>query len=245
MKTPPPNSTHKRTPPYVARAMFVVLGLAAWFWTQSLIGHRAFPAGMIGDGVHSLTAPIHQYLIQNRSAANALLIVSSGFIDLFGIFLLARGIFGPSIRPFLALLMVFALRQMCQATCALPPPDEMIWRNPGFPSLLVTYGVANDLFFSGHTALAVLGAIELAQFRRRWLTWAGITIAIFEAFTVLVLRAHYTMDVFTGAVTAIVVSGAALRFAPAVDQALIRFFHRKQKQSDATTAQPQQSPTAL
>ena len=27
-----------------------------------------------------------------------------------------------------------------------------------FPSLLVTYGVSNDMFFSGHTAMAVLGA---------------------------------------------------------------------------------------
>ena len=39
----------------------------------------------------------------------------------------------------------------------------MIWRNPGFPSLLVTYGTASDLFFSGHTAIAVYGALELAH----------------------------------------------------------------------------------
>jgi hypothetical protein len=38
----------------------------------------------------------------------------------------------------------------------------MIWRYPGVPSLLVTYGTSNDLFFSGHTALAVYGSIELA-----------------------------------------------------------------------------------
>jgi len=48
-----------------------------------------------------------------------------------------------------------------QAVCALPPPPNMIWHYPGFPSLLVTYHVANDFFFSGHTAIAVFGAIEL------------------------------------------------------------------------------------
>jgi len=36
----------------------------------------------------------------------------------------------------------------------------MIWRHPGIPSLLVTYDVATDFFFSGHTAIAVLASIE-------------------------------------------------------------------------------------
>ena len=42
----------------------------------------------------------------------------------------------------------------------------MIWHDPGFPSFLVTYHVANDFFFSGHTAIAVFGAIELSRMRR-------------------------------------------------------------------------------
>ena len=227
-------------PPWVAHLAFVVLGLVAWFWTQSLIGHRAFPAGNIGDGLHRLTNPMHQYLVQNDAVANGLLIISSALIDTLGIFLLASGIFGPSIRPFLALLMLFALRQICQALCALPPPDQMIWRNPGFPSLLVTYGVANDLFFSGHTAIAVLGAIELSRLGRRWLALAGIAIALFEAITVLVLRAHYTMDVFTGAVTALLVSMVAVRLAPAMDSQIVRLFHRKcaEKLTETAPIQP-------
>jgi hypothetical protein len=35
---------------------------------------------------------------------------------------------------------------------------------------------------------------------------------------VLVLRAHYTMDVFTGAVTALWVSSAAAALAPVIDR---------------------------
>ena len=210
---------------WALRAAFVVLGLAAWFWTQSLIGRRAFPAGTVGDGLHILSAPVHRYLFEHAQAANSLLIVSSGFIDLFGILLLGRSIFGPSIRPFLSLLLVFGLRQLCQGLCALPPPEEMIWRYPGFPSLLVTYGVANDLFFSGHTAIAALGAIELASLGRRWLMVAGVLVALFEVSAVLALRAHYTMDVFTGAVTALLVAGIAFRLAPPLDKLLARAFH--------------------
>ena len=36
---------------------------------------------------------------------------------------------------------------------------------------------------------------------RRWLTGLAVFVVVFESLTVLVLRAHYTMDVFTGMVT--------------------------------------------
>jgi membrane-associated phospholipid phosphatase len=81
----------------------------------------------------------------------------------------------------------------------------MIWRHPGFPSLLVTYGTSNDLFFSGHTAIAVYGAMELGRLGRRWAV-LGMLIALFEMAAVLVLRAHYTMDVFAGAAAAVCVN---------------------------------------
>lgn len=213
--------------PWWVRAILIALGLALWFWTQALIGSRAFPANGIGDGLHVLTQPLHQYLLDHPRAANALLIMSSACIDLLGIFLLGRSIFGPTIRPFLALMMVFALRQTCQWLCALPPPEGMIWRYPGFPSLLVTYGVGNDLFFSGHTAIAFVGAVELARTGSRWLGALGCAVALFEVAAVLALRAHYTMDVFTGAVTAMAVSALAAKLAPCCDRTLARLARRR------------------
>lgn len=207
------------------RAAFVVVGLAAWFWTQGLIGSRTQPAESptgIGDGVHELLAPANRYLTKHPIAADRLLICSSAVIDLLGVFLLASSIFGPSVRPFLGLLLLFMMRQICQLLCALPPPEGVIWRAPGIPSLLVTYDVATDFFFSGHTGLAVLGAVELARVGgRRWM-WLGLLIVLFEASAVLVLRAHYTMDVFTGAVAARYASILALRWAPWCDGWLAR-----------------------
>ncbi len=192
---------------YLLRSAAVACALIAWFWTQSLIGSRGFPVnGQIVDGVHLYTASLHQYLLSHPIAANWLLILSSLVIDMLAIFLLASSIFGSSMRPFFELLSVFALRQICQGLCALPPPEGMLWFYPGFPSLLVTYGVATDLFFSGHTAIAVLGAVELARLPLRGTTFLGIFIALFEASTVLVLRAHYFMDVFTGAAVALLIA---------------------------------------
>jgi hypothetical protein len=200
--------------------LFVAAGLGLWFWSQSLIGKRSFPEGTVGDVVHLWTAPLHDYLIDNPRAANALLITSSAVVDLVGVGLLALSIFGRSVRPFVGLLLLFALRQICQGLCALPAPDAMIWHTTGVPTLLVTYGVSTDLFFSGHTGLAVLGAVELARTGKKPLAALGLAIALFEALTVLILRAHYTMDVFTGAVTALLVSQAASQVAPYFDRLL-------------------------
>ena len=201
------------------RVVATVAALAMWFWTQSLIGSRA-PSEGIGDVLHNLFAGLNFYFGEHASAANVLLIVTSGFIDLFGLFLVAEWIFLGRSRAFLGLVLLLGMRQVMQALCALPAPPNMIWRYPGFPSLFVTYNVGNDYFFSGHTAIAVFGAIEVARFRRQWLTAFALTVVVFEVATVLILRAHYTMDVFAGAVTALWVAALCESIGPRVDRLL-------------------------
>lgn len=203
------------------RLVVTVVVLAIWFWTQSLLGARTPPAaGGMGDALHNLTAGWNSYLAQNPAAANALLIVSSAVIDALGVFLLGSWLFGGSVRPFLGLVLLMLLRQVLQTLCSLPVPAGMIWHYPGFPSLLVTYLVANDFFFSGHTAIAVFGAIELARFRKPWLTVSAILLVLFEAAAVIVLRAHYTMDVFAGILAALWVARISERISPPLDRRL-------------------------
>ncbi|HEY1380515.1 MAG TPA: phosphatase PAP2-related protein [Gemmataceae bacterium] len=209
-------------PPASLRLVLVIVGLGVWHLTQSLIKHRPTGTGVIGDGLHALTARAFAFLTAHPAWADRLLIVSSLGIDVLGVFVLVESIVGPSVRPFLGLLILFGLRQLCQAVTALPPPAGMIWRSPGVPSLLVTYGVSNDLFFSGHTALAVYGAIELGRWGGPAWAAAGAALAVFECAVVIVLRAHYTMDVFTGAVTAFAAAVVAEWLAPGCDAALVR-----------------------
>ncbi len=203
------------------RLLVTGIVLALWFWTQSLIGARTAPESGIGDTLHNVTAGLNSYFARNAGAADALLIVSSGLIDALGFFLLGRWLFGGSVRPFLGLFLLMTLRQVMQAICALPPPPNMIWHYPGFPSLLVTYHVANDFFFSGHTAIAVFGAIELSRLRRNWLTVVAVLLVVFEIATVLTLRAHYTMDVFTGIVAALWIARLSDRISPRLDRLII------------------------
>jgi hypothetical protein len=207
----------------IRRVMLTALALGIWFWTQSLIARRAAPPSGIGDALHTLTAGLNSYFYHSPAAANALLILSSAFIDGLGLFLLVRWLFGPSVRPFLGLVLLLGLRQVLEAICALPAPPNMIWHYPGFPSLLVTYNVGNDFFFSGHTAIAVFGGIELARLGKQWLTLLAVAIVLFEIATVLILRAHYTMDVFTGILAALCAARFSTVVSPRIDAWLSSF----------------------
>jgi hypothetical protein len=53
-----------------------------------------------------------------------------------------------------------------------------------------------------------------------WLIGLVVLVALFEIVTVLAVRAHYTMDVFTGLVAALLVAGVAWKVGPACDAAL-------------------------
>jgi hypothetical protein len=209
-------SAHKRHR-LIRRIVLTVLALAIWFWTQSLIAQRAAPAMGVGDALHTMTAGLNSYFYRSPRAADALLILSSALIDGLGLFLLGRWLFGPSVRPFLGLVLLLGVRQILQAICALPAPPNMIWHYPGFPSALVTYNVGNDFFFSGHTAIAVFSGIELARLGKPWLTIVAVGIVLFEIATVLILRAHYTMDVFTGILAALCAARFCTVVAPRMD----------------------------
>src|SRR5258707_13612199 len=109
---------------FAFRLALTAVALAIWFWAQSLIGGRATPASGIGDRIHDVTGPANFYLHLHPAAANGLLIVSSGIIDLLGIFLLSIWIFRGEARPFVGLVIVLGLRQIMQGCIALPAPPD-------------------------------------------------------------------------------------------------------------------------
>ncbi|MSU22448.1 MAG: hypothetical protein EXS32_01340 [Opitutus sp.] len=202
---------------FAVRLGFVAVALVLWFWTQRLISAKAPANGGVGDRLHDWSAPLHSWFLTNPRATDLTLILTSALIDAFGLYLLASAVFGSTVQPFIAILILFAMRQACQAICTLPIPPGSIWRHPGFPSLFVTYGTSNDFFFSGHTAISVLGAIQLAHTAPPWLALLGAIVAGIEAIIVIILRAHYTMDVFAALFAAWGADGLARHLAPQVD----------------------------
>ena len=131
---------------------FVVLAVWLWFWSQRAISRKPPPpvAGGIGDRLFTWGTPVNRWYHDHPRAADLTLIVTSFFIDVLAVYMFAVTVVGDTLRPFLAVLVVFAMRQLCEYLVTLPDPDGMIWRHPGSPSLLVTYKTENDFFFSGH-----------------------------------------------------------------------------------------------
>jgi hypothetical protein len=68
--------------------------------------------------------------------------------------------------------------------------------------------------------LAVFGAVELARWGGSRLVPAGVAIVLFETLTVLCLRAHWTMDVYAGIVSALLVAFLVNKIARPVDRLL-------------------------
>jgi hypothetical protein len=210
----------------IVRLACIAAGLGLWYVSQRLLARRdsgtsSGTAGggvLIDDPIHRHTAGLNRYLRDHPPVADRLLVCSSLVIDLLGIYVFVLAIAGPSFEPFVGLLILFGMRQVCQALCPLPPPPGMIWRHPGFPSLLVTYGTANDMFFSGHTSLAVFGAATLAAHAGMPVMAIGWTVVVFEISTVLVLRAHYTMDVLAGVIAALYARRLGLDIGPVMDR---------------------------
>ncbi len=197
----------------------VAVAYGAWHWTQKKLGQRQQQdSNQVVDLVHVWTAQLNEKINQTPRLSQALIFSSSLIVDILGVYLIFSAVFGNQIRPLIGLIILFSLRQINQAITLLPTPKGMIWKNPGFPSLFVTYKVSNDLFFSGHTALATYGLIEIAA-SANGLFWSllAVIIAIYEIIVVLLLRAHWTMDVFTGAVTALWVFQIASYVSPSLD----------------------------
>ena len=64
---------------------------------------------------------------------------------------------------------------------------------PAFPGPLSFLVFQNDLFFSGHTAIPFLAFLVYKDYKIRWFFLAA---SILMAATVLLMHAHYSIDVF-------------------------------------------------
>jgi len=59
-----------------------------------------------------------------------------------------------------------------------------------------------------------------SRLHRNWLRAAAVLLVVFEIATVLILRAHYTMDIFAGMVAALWIANFTERISPRFDHLL-------------------------
>lgn len=211
----------KKISPYLLLAC-IVLAVAGYFTAQHFIGKKPIPICVINDEAHNLLYGINTFLAAHIDLENVQLIVMNTILDLLTLFIIFKALWTRDIRPFFTLMIFFSLRQVLQVVQTLPIPPHTIWHYPGFPSLLQTYHISNDLYFSGHTGVSLIALLEMARFQKRWLTILGLSLFVYEIISVLSMQVHYTMDVFTAIVTVFSITGLSSRFAPVINRWLAR-----------------------
>jgi hypothetical protein len=190
---------------------------AAWLVSQHLLEKSRGAVDGFTDHTHQLLAGINAFLNAHPMLADVILALSSFEVDLAAVSMVAFFFARRESRPLLALWLILIMRQLCQASVSIPAPEGMIWRYPGFPTLVVTYSTSTDFFFSGHMALAALIATEVtAQGAPRWKQALAWGVAGAQAVVILAMRFHYITDVVAGCLAAV----AATQLADALGRRL-------------------------
>lgn len=134
----------------------------------------------------------------NQGLCKWIFIITSLMIDLSYIVFVIQFIFYNTNRYFCLFLCGLVTRQVCQYIARFPHPKDVIWFDPGFPSLCVTYEVSNDYFFSGHTYSAlVLGSM----FWNMGLPITSIVLITTEIGMIILFKAHYFVDIYAAVMT--------------------------------------------
>jgi hypothetical protein len=221
MTIPSTDSSYPQKPAWPILFILIVAGLFFSLLTEHWIGEQVPPTCHIGDAIQRLVSPLNAYVASKEAVANSLIILYSIFGDAIVLILIACAIVKSSIRPVLPLLVFMILRQTMQLLISFPVEPGLIWRYPGFPSLFLNYDISGDFYFSAYVGINILGALELYQiFGKKWLVVVNLAVAFLIAFIDMVLRAHYTTDIYTSVITAVFAYLFTQPFVPPVDHFL-------------------------
>ena len=182
---------------------FVVLAIVFWGKNNLSDEARNDVNGAIIDRGFELTQPINDLMLRSNAWMNFFAISSSWLIDILFLTMFGTWIYnGDSFRLIVAYVLFYGVRAVMQAICVLPYPNGMIWIFPVAPSLVVPFSVTSDFFYSGHVGFCIICACEF--FKKKWyvamvLAWL---VAIYESIIMISDRNHYTIDIFTGVISA-------------------------------------------
>jgi hypothetical protein len=90
------------------------------------------------------------------------------------------------------LSLLILVRNFAMCLTHLKTPSEAVYSN--FPFFLNLFSFQNDLFFSGHVAYTFIGFLLFKDSKIKWLFLFS---SIIMAVTVLLMHAHYSIDVFS------------------------------------------------
>lgn len=184
------------------RRLFILLfALVAWHSTQTLLMSDIIANQKIIDRSHDFFFFIHNFMKEHTEFTRYNFILTSLLIDVNVVYICIKYLMGGNGRSIFIFFVGLILRQICQFTNRLPTPNDMIWFHPGIPSMLVTYYVLNDFFFSGHTYVALCAGLEIISSKNFWAKLYGTLFIIYEIMLIITTNSHYFMDVYGAVAT--------------------------------------------
>lgn len=179
---------------YFIRLIMLYVFYKIWILSQNFINYKN-DFNKFVDRSHTTTSVIHKILKNNMIITKSSFIISSLIIDTIMSLIIIDYIFYNNSIEIKILLYTMIIRQINQCIISFPKPEEILWTNPGFPSIFVTYEVTNDFYFSGHTSLAVISGMFLQRYG--YIILGQINI-VFQISLLIFTRSHYFPDIITG-----------------------------------------------
>jgi len=180
----------------------------------------------INDHMFNWVAPINAFLQANWGYRNALIMMASLIMDtLFSMMCLRFILYHKNVRLLTTVLVFYIVRAIIQQLYTVTmPPSGYIWGSPGIFSIVVPYFATNDFFYSGHVGICFIAFLEFRKDGCQILKTLAFIGLWLEAFTLLVSRAHYSVDLIAGLIFAhyfYIVVGWLFPDAPAEIQSIV------------------------
>lgn len=193
-------STPRKKCLFILRIVCILIAIATVLSSSIAgVGIPKNEVSCIQDNLFELTTPLNTFFTQNNLARHLLLIFSSSLIDFQYLFFCVHYLlWGKSGRPIVFLVAFYLFRAFIQGIFMMRYPEGMIWDYPGIPSITISYDYTTDFFFSGHVGIMVFLSLENYKNKNYEMMGLGIFGVFAEFFVMVVLRGHYSIDLFSG-----------------------------------------------
>jgi hypothetical protein len=153
----------------------------------------------MNDKGHILLAGVNAELNRNKNLLSRLQLSSSAMLDLVFfstvIYFVCYGKNGHITHVFGTF---YGIRGIIQAIFAMSFPDGSVWDDPGFPSVVIPYGLARDFYFSGHCGFLAINICYMLDMGRKKTAILYMLLMPYIIFILLAPRVHYTIDIPIG-----------------------------------------------
>ena len=160
------------------------------------------PLFCFNDVAINAIAGLTRYISQSLDIRDFILILSGVIMDIyFFLFYLFFLKYGKSWQPVIAIGLFYFVRGfIIQRMILFSFYDTYIFSFPGFPSFTVPYYRSADFFFSGHAGVLILIGLYLRDNKQNFFFIVSFLLAIYEGFCLMLLRAHYVIDIIFGVI---------------------------------------------